>query len=1541
MNIQNNLSYYIDATNEFIGGGGGGTASNIIINGGAGGVLNDYLYTSNSGGNIYQLYLNTPHTDGDIRFSTKLSKFATNNNFDHSVKIDKDGKLFVYHVYNPLLPTYSAGWKDVESALSDLVGLTIGTEIQFAAVGATLLQVESSLGNLLATDTIHYGLIDGLEAQIVSVETAVAELTTVVEELYGATFEPTDILSQSELSIRNAYGSLDRYVNQAANFGVVRSAASDIVFSFADKWTNYFKSKYKEAAITAVIGVAGGIIAAQAIQEQRNIASNMYSSNFQITDQERRILLDDVDFADQSNMIYLNSNFCNMTISHGFINSNIIDTQFIPSLKSNKILMGNITTPNSAYQLEMTGDLNTNMLYINSVSLSSLLNQKQDNMSATQPIYITTSTIGLNYDSSLTKVGNNLSVVKTATTPLAWTGNNIALSYDSTLTKVGNNLSVAAATASKWTTSGNNIYNNNIGNVGINDTDPQTRLSVMGDSYISGITTLGLARLNPISSYTGATLTLATGTSEYYLQYTANGTLVLSEPIACDIFMVGAGGNGGSGASSGGGGAGEVIYYQNFPLRNGTLTINVGTSSTTPANRISSITHSSGTQISAKGGGNGGSPNFYTTSGGTVSALTAISGTADAYISITAGTTLTLNASCSADILVVGGGAAGAWRHGGGGGAGAVIYLTNESLNSGSYTITIGAGGTGASSGSAGYSAARGSDTSITLSGTTIYLAKGGGVGEGEGGVATSGGSGGGGVGSTPGSAVNTNIPSGTYGYSGGNGSTGGSDAAYSGGGGGGGGAVGGNSSLASGVATAGNGGIGRQLSITGTNTYYGGGGGGGCASTSTAAGSGGNGGGGAGSKGVTTATNGTPNTGGGGGGSGFAGASNGRSGDGGSGIVIIRFKNYLTINGASSGGGGGGGGKNQSGASAGVKFDDYKSFALAGLSGNSTTGGNGGAGNTTYSRYTTTITGSSLSVALGGTGVGASPATPTTKTNYGDGGDGNGGVGFQGIVIIRFKVDSNYLQIKSIKDNANSGLILNANESPNVYQLRVYSWSDTYTSTGIAVRGWSMRVHDGNNHLDLLNLFSSFGGRIGIKTKNPTATFDVNGDINCKTFNVIGNELYGITCQVVNQHDTGEASINVSAGASGNYGAMSVVYLPSQNLGYISCSKSLQIKTQSVGSYIHIDNTTGYVGIGNNLPQAKLHVSGTILSSSISVTTVNADSVAAGNISCTSLDLNNGSIIDCNRLNSVDVWTGPVKATSLDLDGGNITNGGFFYGMAQQARFLNMSVNEWHYDTQSRNRFYFTNDGTSSHTVFRTGSTTHYFQDKDATDYCLLDRFGISTYFEVISGGGYDNVGVVDASSTGVYVYRKMFVRLSTFTEVHRCFCEDELYTNYDDFINEFVGRVVVSKGKIKTALKEADKQWEIFEDKDGITIDDSHPVIELSRKKKDKAVVGVITKRNQNNDLPNRLVINSLGETAIWVVNSGGCIETGDLITTSDELGYAEKQDCDFIKNYTIGKCMISCDFELDNPNYKCEIIDAERDLRRAYLPIFIYSG
>jgi len=234
--------------------------------------------------------------------------------------------------------------------------------------------------------------------------------------------------------------------------------------------------------------------------------------------------------------------------------------------------------------------------------------------------------------------------------------------------------------------------------------------------------------------------------------------------------------------------------------------------------------------------------------------------------------TLTSPASITAEVLVVAGGGGGGYDDGGGGGAGGVIYRQSFAITSGSYTITLGNGGT---SGTYGVDGGNGGNTTFSS-----LTAIGGGGGATSSGNGKNGGSGGG-VGwgaSTPGTGTAGQGNAGGGGTSGPN---------YCAGGGGGAGGVGG-----TGAGTLpGNGGIGVSYTIAGTTYSVGGGGGGGLAAqnpgniNSTASHGGGNGAG----HGSAAPSSGSPNTGGGGGGGNNEQATNG--GAGGSGIVIIAYK--------------------------------------------------------------------------------------------------------------------------------------------------------------------------------------------------------------------------------------------------------------------------------------------------------------------------------------------------------------------------------------------------------------------------------------------------------------------------------------------------------------------------------------------------------------------------------------------------------------------------------------------------------------------------
>ena len=132
---------------------------------------------------------------------------------------------------------------------------------------------------------------------------------------------------------------------------------------------------------------------------------------------------------------------------------------------------------------------------------------------------------------------------------------------------------------------------------------------------------------------------------------------------------------------------------------------------------------------------------------------------------------------------------------------------------------------------------------------------------------------------------------------------------------------------------------------------------------------------------------------------------------------------------------------------------------------------------------------------------------------------------------------------------------------------------------------------------------------------------------------------------------------------------------------------------------------------------------------------------------------------------------------------------------------------------------------------------------------------------------------------------------------------------------------------------------EWTILYDKEGITIEDALPQIELSRKKKDKRVFGVMGSAKRGNSREERLIINSVGEGAIWVCNSNGNIENGDYVTSSDYLGYGEKQDDDLLHNYTVAKATMNCDFILDSPYYNC--LELNDNIKIAFIACTYHCG
>jgi len=208
------------------------------------------------------------------------------------------------------------------------------------------------------------------------------------------------------------------------------------------------------------------------------------------------------------------------------------------------------------------------------------------------------------------------------------------------------------------------------------------------------------------------------------------------------------------------------------------------------------------------------------------------------------------------------------------------------------------------------------------------------------------------------------------------------------------------------------------------------------------------------------------------------------------------------------------------------------------------------------------------------------------------------------------------------------------------------------------------------------------------------------------------------------------------------------------------------------------------------------------------------------------------------------------------------------------------------------------------------------------------------------VANSGTDLVGVQLNTSQGTYYNTTLCIMYATFTGVHRCFTKDPLYDNDDPqkFKDDYLGRIVVSTGKIATDMKTND-EWEIKYDKEGITIEDALPEIELSRIKKDKRVFGVLGMASRKNSRAERMIVNSVGEGAMWVCNANGNIENGDYIQSSNYLGYGEQQDDDLLHNYTVAKATMSCSFELDSPLYECKEI--EDGIKIAFIAVTYHCG
>lgn len=202
---------------------------------------------------------------------------------------------------------------------------------------------------------------------------------------------------------------------------------------------------------------------------------------------------------------------------------------------------------------------------------------------------------------------------------------------------------------------------------------------------------------------------------------------------------------------------------------------------------------------------------------------------------------------------------------------------------------------------------------------------------------------------------------------------------------------------------------------------------------------------------------------------------------------------------------------------------------------------------------------------------------------------------------------------------------------------------------------------------------------------------------------------------------------------------------------------------------------------------------------------------------------------------------------------------------------------------------------------------------------------YNSSSYWQV--GQAAENVTGTDANDYKFFYGTTMKAWLDAsdgtveinFTGQHRTFIDGVPTSKSGDFVG-----LVVSANKNK--YMKMSKGVEMGSN--AITINESLPLVSLSTVAHDKACFGVISDAEDSETRKDsfgsfvvvsnkekgdtRVYINSVGEGAIWVVNTNGSLESGDYITTSNVAGYGQKQDSEFLANYTVAKITMDCDFD-----------------------------
>ena len=236
----------------------------------------------------------------------------------------------------------------------------------------------------------------------------------------------------------------------------------------------------------------------------------------------------------------------------------------------------------------------------------------------------------------------------------------------------------------------------------------------------------------------------------------------------------------------------------------------------------------------------------------------------------------------------------------------------------------------------------------------------------------------------------------------------------------------------------------------------------------------------------------------------------------------------------------------------------------------------------------------------------------------------------------------------------------------------------------------------------------------------------------------------------------------------------------------------------------------------------------------------------------------------------------------------------------------------------------------------------------------------GPITLFPIIGVGSADSNSLYwvwnNASQVSSYYYRLSGTPL-TFTGQHAVYVSSTSITQSN--ISSYAGLIVKS---VDQGYLSYNMNSKLNTGSNAITSTEALPIVDLTRSDMQPGVFGVlsdmpntdmtinfssITSAYSNspgftNNLYGRLLVNSLGDGALWVTNINGNINSGDFLCSCSIPGHARKQDDNGMYNYTVAKATMSCDFDIRSSNYRCETIEWNASsFFRAFVGVTYHCG